>query len=65
MKPPAAALRRRLYGLLACTLAGTVVGALVQWLTGSGAGYLAVPAAIAIGWLFVADPTQCTPPPRR
>jgi hypothetical protein len=52
--------RARLALLLACTAAGLAVGALGLWLTGSGAGFLAVPAAVAVGWLFVADPTACT-----
>ena len=60
--------RKRIALLLACAAAGLAVGALGLWITGSGAGFLAVPAAIALGWLFVADPTACTPPsdgPRR
>jgi hypothetical protein len=31
----------------------------------SEAWFLAIPAAVAVGWLFVADPTQCEPPSRR
>jgi hypothetical protein len=51
----------RLKLLLACVAAGLAVGGLGLWLTGSSAGFLAVPALVAAGWLFVADPTACTP----
>jgi len=27
--------------------------------------FLAIPAAVAVGWLFVANPTECEPPARR
>jgi hypothetical protein len=53
--------RVRLLLLLAC--AGMVAGAAGHLLTGAQAWYLALPAALAAGWLFVADPTHCTPPP--
>lgn len=49
--------------LLACVGAGAAVGAAGLWLGGSGAWFLAVPAAVALGWLFVADPTRCAPGP--
>ena len=51
----------RLVLLLACLAAGLAIGMLGSSLTGDAAWYLAVPAAIALGWLFVADPTQCQP----
>ena len=57
--------RARLVLLLACTAAGLAVGALGLWRGGTSAWFLAVPAAVALGWLFVADPTACTTPPRR
>ncbi|MDH5540585.1 MAG: hypothetical protein OEY03_14385 [Rhizobacter sp.] len=52
---------RRLGWLLVCLAAGLAVGVAGSLVTGAQAWYLAVPAAIAIGWLFVADPTQCAP----
>ena len=62
--PPerAGAWPRRLLGLVACTLGGAVVGAIGWWATGAQAWWLAVPTAIAAGWWFVADPTQCDQP---
>jgi hypothetical protein len=54
---------RRLALLLACSALGAGIGAVGQWLTGDGRWYLALPAVIALGWLFVADPTRCQPPP--
>lgn len=58
-------LRTRLAWLLACFLAGLAVGYIGEALTGSQYGYLAIPAFVAIGWLFLADPTQCEPPAHR
>lgn len=55
----------RLLLLLACLAAGLAIGLLGSFLTGDTAWYLAVPAAIGLGWLFVADPTQCEPQDRR
>jgi hypothetical protein len=55
----------RLFWLLACFLAGLAIGTIGEALTGSQHGYLAIPAAIAIGWLFLADPTKCEPPVRK
>ncbi|MCI1190573.1 hypothetical protein MOJ79_01800 [Calidifontimicrobium sp. SYSU G02091] len=59
-------LRARLVLLGACVGAGSAVGGVVAAWTGSVWGWLAVPLAIALGWLFVADPTRCagdgTPP---
>jgi len=48
---------------LACVFAGLVIAVIGGWLSGSTVWYLAVPAAIAVGWLFLADPTECEPPP--
>lgn len=53
---------RRLVLLLALLAAGTAVGVLGSWLSGSALWYLAIPVALAAGWLRVADPTQCVPP---
>lgn len=58
-RPPLAA---RLGLLLACVALGAGIGAGGWLLTGSVRWLLALPAVIALGWLFVADPTQCQPP---
>lgn len=52
----------RLACLLACFLAGLGIGYAGEALTGHPAWYLAIPAALAAGWLFLADPTKCEPP---
>lgn len=49
--------RALLLALLAC--GGLAVGFVGQHLTGDSAWFLAVPALIAAGWVFVADPTRC------
>jgi hypothetical protein len=54
----------RLAWLLACVFSGWLIGAVGSALSGSTAWYLAIPAAIAIGWLFLADPTECKPQSR-
>ena len=51
--------KARALWLLACLAIGTAIGIVGQWLTGSATWFLAVPAAIACGWWFIADPTQC------
>ena len=58
-----AAFRRRLAALLLCTAAGAAVALAGVFLSGSQWWYLAIPAVVAAGWLFFADPTQCDPPP--
>lgn len=35
------------------------------WFTGNPYWYLAIPAALALGWLWVANPDECTPPALR
>jgi hypothetical protein len=50
--------------LLACIVGGLIIGAIGNAFSGSSAWYLALPAAVAVGWLFVADPTECEPPSR-
>lgn len=54
--------RNRALLLLACVSLGSVVGALGLWMGGTGVWFLAVPAAVAVGWLVVADPTACEAP---
>lgn len=52
---------KRAVWLLGCFAAGGVVGVVGSTLTGSDFWYLAIPAAIAAAWMFVADPTECEP----
>ena len=42
-----------------CLLAGVAVGVVGSYATGSQWWYLAVPAVVAMAWLFVANPEQC------
>jgi hypothetical protein len=50
--------------LLCCFAVGCGV-ALGGWLfSGSQLWFLAVPAVVAIGWLFVADPSRCVQEPQ-
>jgi hypothetical protein len=53
------ALRVRVLLLLACLSVGAVVGFVGEAITGSPTWYLAIPAAVALGWLVVADPAEC------
>ncbi len=52
---------KRLAGLVACVLAGLLVGVIGSAVTGSSVWYLAIPALVAAAWLLIADPTQCRP----
>jgi hypothetical protein len=61
----ATTLPRRVLLLSACILAGCVVGAIGQHFFGSPAWFLAVPAFIAVAWLFVANPAECLPREQR
>lgn len=54
--------RRRALLLAALAAAGFAVGLLGYGATASGWWLLAVPIAVAAGWLFVADPTRCDGP---
>jgi len=54
-------MRKRLAWLLASVGAGVLVGAAGSALTGNSYCYLAIPAAVAAGWLFVANPSTCEP----
>jgi len=53
---------RRLALLVALAAMGWVVGAAGTAVSGNAYWYCAIPAAVALGWLFVADPTRCEPP---
>ena len=50
---------KRLLLLLALATLGWLVGAVGSALTGQAYWYGAIPAAVALGWLFVADPRRC------
>lgn len=54
--------RRRAIALAACALAGLGIGLLGRHLGGGDVWFLALPGAIAAGWLFVANPLRCAPP---
>ncbi|MBL8383622.1 MAG: hypothetical protein JNM90_11125 [Burkholderiales bacterium] len=58
-------LRTRTRLFAGCIAAGAAAGALGAHLTGSDAWWLCVPAAVAAGWLAVADPTRCAAAPPR
>lgn len=49
----------RLALLSALLAGGLAVAGLGVWATDNPFWWLAVPAAVAIGWMFVADPTAC------
>ena len=46
---------------MALAAAGWLVGAAGSAVSGNAYWYCAIPAAVALGWFFVADPTQCEP----
>jgi hypothetical protein len=54
-------LQRRVLLLGACIVAGCLVGAIGHNFFDSSAWFLAVPAFIAVAWLFVANPNECLP----
>ena len=56
---------RRLAWLMACVFAGLAIAIVGNSLSGSTVWYVAFPAAVAVGWLFLANPTECEPPPRK
>ena len=56
-RPPRST-RSRLALLVALAAAGWLAGTAVS---GNAYWYCAIPAAVALGWFFVADPTQCEP----
>ena len=57
--PPARSRIRRLALFVACICAGVLVGVIGSRITGSDHWYLAIPALLAVVWLFVADPNEC------
>jgi len=50
---------KRLAWLVACVAIGALIGFIGSKLSGSQIWYTAIPAVMAIGWLFFADPSQC------
>ena len=52
-------LLRRLIWLLVCIVVGLVIGFIGSSISGNSAWYIAVTAVLAVGWWFLADPTQC------
>jgi len=48
-----------------CVGVGAVIGVVGSAVTEGEAWYLAVPAVVALGWLFVANPSECEPPVKR
>jgi hypothetical protein len=59
--PPNTGLRAS--ALLAVIATGSSLGAVGAWLTGSQHWFLAIPSALAVGWLFLANPLACQPKP--
>ena len=53
----------RAIALVAVLSTGALVGAAGSLLTGSQHWFLAIPGALAVGWLFLANPLACTPEP--
>lgn len=51
--------------MLACVFAGLVIAIIGNSLSGSSVWYVAIPAVVAVGWLFLADPTECEPAQRK
>lgn len=52
----------RLRWLVACVLGGAGVAVIGHAWSGQQAWYLALPAAIALGWLFFGTPHECATP---
>lgn len=63
--PRPRSLRNRLAWFVLCLSAGAAAGMAGVWCTGNPSWYLAIPAALALGWLRVANPDECTPPATR
>lgn len=54
-----ASFKRRLFWLLACTALGLGTGLLGNYFTADPRWFMALPAALTIGWLFFANPDEC------
>jgi len=53
----------RALALLAALATGALLGAAGVWLTGNQYWFLGIPGALAVGWLFLANPLACAPEP--
>ena len=62
LRAPARTVGRRLAWLVACVGVGALVGGVGSSISGDDVWFVAIPAAMAIGWLFVADPAECESP---
>ena len=51
----------RAIALVLVLSAGALIGTAGSWLTGSQHWFLAIPGALAVGWLFLANPLECAP----
>jgi hypothetical protein len=58
-------LARRLVWLIGCVAFGLSVGFAGFHFTGDSAWFIAIPAVLAVGWLVIADPTECLREDRR
>jgi len=63
--PASKSIRHRLAWFVVCLAAGSAAGTAGAWFSGNPYWYLAIPAALAVGWLWVANPDECTPPATR
>lgn len=52
----------RLLLLVGCVGVGALVAVLGVALSDNQVWWLAVPAAVLVGWLWVANPSECLPP---
>jgi hypothetical protein len=52
----------RLLSLVGCVGVGSLVAVVGVALGGGQVWWLAVPAAVLVGWLGVANPSECLPP---
>ena len=52
----------RLLWLLIFVALGLIAALIGVFFSGSQAWYLAIPAAVAVGWLLFANPTECESP---
>lgn len=58
-------IRNRLAWFVVCLSAGAAAGMAGTWFTGNPLWFLAIPATLALGWLWVANPDECLPSARR
>jgi len=58
-------LSRRLGWLAGCLALGLALGLTGFHFTADSAWFVAIPAVLAVGWFVIADPTRCSPAPRR